>query len=251
MTSEPQTDDLGAFTTKTAELVDILGQQEARHLTDIKSQTISEFVKVSLFEGLSLSEYALAKNVRCEQIHNCHNTCMKCSSLINAAKLVLEENVVPLPYLWNKCCPNMPYNSGKAQRKFLQMPVSAVTVNGAVYITEKKETHMDYASLRNSIHSNLIKSEKSYVQTEEYKVLLSVAQGEAEKKLLKHTLCSTQNLSRRQAGKMYGITKMQERAVEINKAAVSMKEINDRHLALAKFEQKQFLLSCGANIDEY
>ena len=119
---------LGAFTAKVAELVDILGQQEARHLT------------VSLFEGLSLSEYVLAKNVRCEQIHNCHNTCMKCSSLINAAKLVLKENVIPL------------FTSGInvvltcltiVQLKFLHMPVSAVTVNGAVYITEKKETHMD------------------------------------------------------------------------------------------------------------
>ena len=131
---------LGAFTAKVAELVDILGQQEARHLTDIKFQAISEFVKVSLFEGLSLSEYVLAKNVRCEQIHNCHNTCMKCSSLINAAKLGLKENVIPL------------FTSGInvvltcltiVQLKFLHMPVSAVTVNGAVYITEKKETHMD------------------------------------------------------------------------------------------------------------
>ena len=51
-----------------SELVDVLCKQEARNLTDVKSQTISSCViKVSLFEGLSLSEYVVAKKERCKK----------------------------------------------------------------------------------------------------------------------------------------------------------------------------------------
>ncbi|CAB3985525.1 Hypothetical predicted protein [Paramuricea clavata] len=82
-------------------------------------------------------------------------------------------------------------------------------------------------------------------------MLLSAAQGESDKKLMKHTLCSTLSLSRRQASKLYSISKMRKKAVEINETAVSMKDIRDKHHYLAKLEQRQFLLSCGENINEF
>ena len=244
-----------ASTTRTVtELVNILRRQEAKNLTDIKLQTISQFVqvKVSLFEGLSLPELIVAKKARCKEIHNNVPVCSRCSPLIDAANIiVLNENPVPLPYLWNKCFCDIPYNSEKARRKILQMPVCAVYVNGTIYVAQKKVTSEEYSSLANTIHSDMISRKKSYIPREDYEVLLSVAQGETEKKILKHTLCSTQNLSRRQARQLYGISKLQERADTVNKAVTAIKEIKDRHSALAKSEQKRFLLSCGESIDDY
>ena len=254
MNSEPQACDLGnaSQTEYINDLIKILRQQEARRLSDKLSQTVTEFVKVSAFEGLSLPQYVLAKNARCKQIHNYCETCLKCSGLINAAKLIIEKNVVSLSYLWNKCYPNISYDSGKAQRKFLQMPICVLNVNKVIYITAKKGTDINYyMSMRSNIQSNAVAQAKSFVPNEEYKVLLSAAQGDSEKKLLKHVLCETQNMSKRQASKVYGISKMKERATEINKASVGIKQKKDRHIALAKLEQKEFLLSCGASIDEY
>ena len=122
-----------------SELVDVLCKQEARNLTDVKSQTISSCViKVSSFEGLSLSEYVVAKKERCKKIHKNFDECSKCSPLVNAANIVIEKSPVALPYLWNRCFPKIPYSSEKAQRKILQMPVSSLNANGAVYIVEKK-----------------------------------------------------------------------------------------------------------------
>ena len=146
---------------------------------------------------------------------------------------------------------SVPYNSQKAKRKILQMPVCALNVNDTIYVTQKKETSKEYSLLANTIQSDMISRKKSYIPREDYEVLLSVAQGETEKKILKHTLCSTQNLSRRQASQMYGISKLQERADIVNKTAIAMKEIKDRHSVLVKSEQKRYLLSCGENIDDY
>ena len=234
------------------ELVDILRGQEAENLTDIKLQTISQFVKVSLFEGLSLLEFIVAEKARCKEIHNNVPVCSRCSSLIDAANIiVLNENPVPLPYLWNKCFCDIPYNSEKARRKILQMPVCAVYVNGAIYVAQKKVTSEEYSSLSNTIQSDMISRKKLYIPREDYEVLLSVAQGKTEKKILKHTLCSTQNLSRRQASQLYGISKLQERADTVNKDVTAIKEIKDRHSAFAKSEQKRFLLSCEESIDDY
>ncbi len=106
MTFEHQINQEASTTRTVTELVEILCKQEARNLTDIKLQTISQFVKVkvSLFEGLSLSEYIVAKKARCKEIHNNVSVCSKCFPLIDAANIiVLNENPVTLPYLWNKC----------------------------------------------------------------------------------------------------------------------------------------------------
>ena len=204
-----------------------------------------------MFEGLSLTEYLLAKKVKCKEIHKDCNACPKRSPLIDAAYVVLNKGPVSLPYLWNRFFPNIPYKSGKAKRKILQMPVCALNVSGAIYITEKKETFQEYSTLQNKIQSDLISKNKSYIPREDYEALVSVAQGEPENELLKHTLCSSQNISRREASKVYGISKLKERADKIDKTAIAMKEIKERHSALAKLEKKTFLLSCGENVDEF
>ena len=130
------------------------------------------------------------------------------------------------------------------------MPVSFLNANGAVYIVEKKEKNEEYMSLLNNI-SHLKLRNKSLIPREDYDILLSTAQGNAEKKILKHTLCSSQNLSRRQASQIYGISKLGKRADEINKTANAIKEIKSRYSAVAKSEKKTFLFSCGENINDY
>ena len=130
------------------------------------------------------------------------------------------------------------------------MPVSSLNAKGAVYIAEKKEKIEEYTSLLNNISHSKLRN-KSFISREDYDILLSTAQGNAEKKILKHTLCSSQNLSRRQASQIYGISKLGKRADEINKTANAIKEIKSRYCAVAKAEKKTFLFSCGENINDY
>ena len=43
-------------------IISVLREQEKRDLTDIKHQKVSEGIRASLFEGLGLAEYVMAKN---------------------------------------------------------------------------------------------------------------------------------------------------------------------------------------------
>lgn len=115
-------------------LVDILSKQKKRNLRDVNKQRISENVRVSLIEDLSLEQYLIAKAEKCQQDHE---TCSTCCSMVEAGKVVLENKIVRLTYLWSKCFTGIAYESDKAQRRLLQMPLAALNVQGRIYIVEK------------------------------------------------------------------------------------------------------------------
>ena len=128
--------------------MNILCEQEKKSLTDLKGQKLSKDIKVSLMEGLSLSEYVGAKAEYCTQKHKYAKVC-SCDSLVQAGKIALEEKMVPLSYLWNKCFPGMTYDCEKAQKRLLQIPLAAMTIDKRIYIVEKilNGSVLDYESL--------------------------------------------------------------------------------------------------------
>ena len=93
--------------------------------------------------------------------------------------------------------------------------------------------------LNNILHLKL--KNKLFIPRDNHDILLSTAQGNAEKKILKHNLCSSQNLSRSQASQIYGISKLGKSADEINKTAKAIKEIKSRYSAVAKKNIPVFL----------
>jgi hypothetical protein len=233
-------------------LIQILSIQEKRNLTEVKKQRISENVKVSLIEGLSLKQYLLAKAEKCQREHK--NCLTSCSSLVKAGNIVSEKKCVPLSYLWNKCFTSIAYESDKAQRRLLQMPLAALNVKDRIFIVEKD--YDDSSSYDLFIKCFLSSSEhsvhkESHTSREEYEsFLLHVAQTESAKEILKHTLCSTHNLSRRKASKMYGICRVSKRSVKVNNAIKVAKEIRKKNIALAKEEKKNLLVSSGLQPDD-
>lgn len=110
-----------------------------------------------------------------------------------------------LSYLWMKSFGGTAYDSEKAQRRLLQMLLAALTVNGRIYIVEKDHQETNYESVRNSIAPNNCPSKKiDCISQEDYKSLLHSVQHSTEKEILKHTLCSAHNLSKRKASRMCG-----------------------------------------------
>ena len=162
--------------------------------------------------------------------------------------------MVSLSYLWDKCFTGIGYDSEKAQRRLLQMPMAALTVDGKIYIVEKQLHGLisDYESLMRNIPSKHPPKKTVYTSQEEYQSLLHhVAQSGPEKEILKHLLCSTNNLSKRNASKLYGISHLRKRAVKVNDAVTISKEIKEKNMALAKQQKKAILLSCGLDLDEF
>lgn len=120
---------------KLENLVHVLTTQERRKLSDTKSQKIADDIRESLFQGLTLSQYVLAKEAKCRLNHK---DCLACKQMVNAEDMILKSKVVPLPVLWNSCFNGIPYDSEKAQRRLLRMPLAALTVDNRVYIVEKE-----------------------------------------------------------------------------------------------------------------
>ena len=96
---------------------------------------VNDGVRESLMQKLTLEEYVAAKQEQCLRRHK---NCSKCSCFVDAGKCVLENKFVYMPYLWNKYF-NGKYESGKAQRKILQMPVAAISVSDKLFIVEKSQ----------------------------------------------------------------------------------------------------------------
>ena len=94
----------------------ILTTQERRRLTDTNRQKISKQPRESLFEGLTLSEYVLAKEAKCRLNHK---DCLSCNPMTNAGKVVLKSKVVPLSFVLNSSFDGVPYDCEKAQRRLL------------------------------------------------------------------------------------------------------------------------------------
>ena len=231
-------------------LVHVLTTQERRKLSDAESQKISEDIRESLFQGLTLSEYVLAKEAKCRLNHK---DCLACEQMVKAGNLVLKSKAVPLPVLWNSCFNGIPYDSEKAQRRLLKMPLAALTVDNRVYIVEKEYIQGSmYDSAKREIA--LIQSPKeqsTYTSRGDFDSLLNyAAQSESEKQILKHTLCSSHNLSKKAARKLYGICRRKKRSEKVNAASEKVKEIKERTKILAKEEKKAYLVSRGFNPDD-
>ena len=90
-------------------------------------------VRVSVMDSLSLLEYAQAKEELCK---NERNNCSKYAEEIKAARIVLEEKIIPLLVLWSLAFTGNKCDSEKAQRRILQLPLLSITWNSQVYIAE-------------------------------------------------------------------------------------------------------------------
>ncbi len=60
--------------------------------------------------------------------------------MVVAAKIVLKEKYVSLSNLWRRLFLTVNYDSEKAQRKLLQMPVASLRLAEVCFCGEKKNT---------------------------------------------------------------------------------------------------------------
>jgi len=97
-------------------------------------RTLSEHIKitdclfVSRFNGLNLKDYLTARNIICTRKHR--KPCKECPGMCLAAKKVLDNGFVCLRSAYTESFPDVSYNVCHARRRFLQMPLACIHVNG-------------------------------------------------------------------------------------------------------------------------
>ena len=106
-----------------------------------KTQTLSKYIEInenvymSKAEGLTLKEYCEAREYIYNSDHKEKNC--DCSLMINAPKIVLNEEIVPLSRVFKTVFPKATYHSGNAKRRLLQMPLVSMRIQNELFLIEK------------------------------------------------------------------------------------------------------------------
>lgn len=91
-----------------------------------KYKKINNSLDISIFEGRGLRDYVKVRKYVCCSEH-CQ-PCKKCPPLLKVVEKIIEEGCIRLNEAVAICNPGLPYNSSRAKRKLLQMPLAAIKI---------------------------------------------------------------------------------------------------------------------------
>ena len=194
-----------------------------------------------MLEGLNLAEYVSAKEWNCNRNHR--DCKIGCHGKVKAAKIVLKEQSVSLPKLWREAFPGIPYDCEKAQRKFLQMPVTNLKINSGCVVVEKRTDSL-YDEVKCQRSKMGVADVQSLISRDSFNSLLNAAPNCGENERMKHLMASMHNMSVRQGAK-FGIARMRQRVVRVISVTGKINKIKSKHQYFAKMEQKVLLQSVG------
>ena len=95
-----------------------------------------EGMNTSLITDLSLAEFQIARKMYRQEKHGWPLLCRMCLPLIEVAKQVEIQGVGSLKSLFCSQFGSKTYKSDKAIRRFMQLPVVVLKLNGTLYVLE-------------------------------------------------------------------------------------------------------------------
>lgn len=111
--------------------------------------------------------------------------CKTCLPLVEAAKLVESNGVIPLKHLFCSQFQPKGYKSDKAIRRFMQLPIVILKVKGTLHVLEYNP-NIEYERLQELI-DKLIPEQKLTLglNREALQALCNLASTEADRKLIR------------------------------------------------------------------
>ena len=214
---------------------------------------ISDGVFVSQLSDLPLVDYASFLSKLCNTGH-CQ-PCVHCSALLKVADIILKEGVCPLRQAFELTSPGLTYDTIKARRKLLVMPLAAVRIgdpSSGVASTVLMEffpgvNYQNIANILNAMKSSGTcnkKLDKTSVQK-----LLGLATSDRERECIRYALFKGSGMTQTQARREYGFENMDARALEVEACSVQAQEIRKAIDNLACVQDKAFLSTLGVLSD--
>ena len=237
------------------ELVHNYLTQKKCHLSNPTQQKVCDSVHVSLFSGLTLSEYIYARSLHCQSAHS--PPCSKCEGFLSVAKLIIEQGHCNLSSAFAMLASMKRYTSEYARSLLLQMPLVSICIRNpekghSFSILMEKFSGTDYSrigsilnSLVNTIQPKEISLEKSVV-----KALLGIAQSDHERNCIRYAIYKASGMSQTAIRRKYGFEQMQQHAASVEEAIVEIQNIRESINDLANIESKALLLQCGVVLSE-
>ena len=230
-------------------------EQKKRKLCDPVAQKVNDCVYVTLFRGLSLKEYIAARTLYCEMHHK--QPCTSCNAMLTVAQAVNSNGFQKLSEAFKAAFPKLNYKQDTARLQLLQMPLVCVRLGDSRkktqswYLVEFVEG-VDYLKF---VHfAAAVQSAKpvanAAISSSEVKSILSLAQSDRERELIRYSVFKASGLSVTAARKAFGFQGMDVRSHRVEEAIDEARRICEAVDALARTREKAILLSMGVEIEE-
>ena len=161
-------------------------------------------VYVSLFSGLSLSEYAKALVTHCSYVHA--QPCQKCEHFLQVAKIVLEQGYCSLSKAFNMAAPGIKYDANRARSLLLQMPLVSVRIGNpakgySFSILMEKYPGTDYAKMGTILNGLTATQSPTGTSLEKstVKMLLSIAKSDRERECMRYAIYKASGMTPRRS----------------------------------------------------
>ena len=169
--------------------------------------------------------------------------CKTCLPLVEAAKLVESNGVIPLKHLFCSQFQSKGYKSDKAIRRFMQLPIVILKVKGTLHVLEYS-SNIEYERLQELI-DKLIPEQKLTLglNREALQALCNLASTEADRKLIR--VATTAGMSASQAETSYGISNLHKERGKVAQAIKEYTAIRSAVDELVRAKEKAVLESFG------
>lgn len=177
---------------------------------------VSESVYISLFEGLSLTEYITVRKAYWSCNHK--SPCTLREKLLLVASTVVKEGYVSLPQAFSIVSPNVRYTAEKARKKLLQMPLVAVCVGDpckgkSFTLLLEHYSRVNYSKMSlviNGLISTCATHNPQGLEKDCVKMLLGLVLSDRERGCIRYAIFKASGMSATQARHQYRFERMTE-----------------------------------------
>ena len=230
-------------------------QQKARCLCDTKQQKVCDTVYVSLFSGLSLVEYAIARQENCTKVHV--TPCDTCNRFLSVIQIILEQGYCLLSNAFGIVAPGKTYSAGRARDVLLQLPLVSVRIgrpeSGRSFsILMEKYPQTDYSkigAILNGLATAFLPKEKTAtLEKSMVKMLLSIAQSDRERECVRYAIYKASGMTPIAIRRAFGFENMKLRETKIEEAVYEIQKIHETIFNLAAVEDEALLMRFGIQV---
>lgn len=214
---------------------------------------VSKNVYVSSIDNISLKDYILARRSFCMQGHS--TDCTECDSLLMVAQSIVDDGYVIMSEAFRKSFPTVKYTAEIARRKFLQMPLVNIIVGdpssgkSRSYLLESRPGS-DYNAIHQILSVQNESSKHPGITKETFKEILTLAQSDRERELIRYTAFVSGQFSRTSARKQLGFDDMKRRAAEVERCIKETKDIKEAIDEIVHAEIRSIAINRGLSSSE-
>ena len=215
--------------------------------------TLCDGVYVSTVEEMSLQEYCAACNSYCLSFHR--SLCTKCPGMIKAAVMIMEKGVCLLSSVFRESFPNATYNATNAKRRLLQLPVVALRIgeassgNAEIYVMEMVQgvDYIKFQKIFSTFAGN--KCSTPAMSKVELQRLLTLAQSDRERELIRYTAFKTSGLTATGATRHFGMQNMLQRSSQVEQCIQEVQSIREAIEEIAEVQASVVSRSMASTSD--